>query len=117
MKRLIGSLLLVLTLCAAVAAQKDNDTKNDATDKTRAQRFAPSSLGIFRDFGGKPNQTRSNIEKLGDYVSLDEVQFVVKDGAVYFGMPGSGVLVPMSGGGASGCFTRDLPQRIERLRI
>lgn len=41
--------------------------------------------------------------------------FVVMNGAVYMHLPWDRSLVPISGGGASGCFSLDLPKRISSL--
>jgi hypothetical protein len=46
---------------------------------------------------------------------VTEPKFIIKDGAVYFSVFDN-VLVPLAGGGASGCFSLDLPERIEKLK-
>lgn len=116
MKQPIGSLLLVLALCAIVPAQKNDGAKNETTGKSEAQSSALTLPINIRVFPLKPNQTGSNLEKQDYPVSIIEMKYVVKDGAVYLDIFGNGSLVPVPGGGASGCFSLDLPQRRERLR-
>jgi hypothetical protein len=43
-------------------------------------------------------------------------QWVFKDGALYIDMLGTGMLIPVPGGGASGCFDLNLQERIVKLR-
>lgn len=45
-----------------------------------------------------------------------EPEFVVRDGAVYVRFGGTGVEVPFTGGGASGCWSRDLDRRARATR-
>ena len=47
---------------------------------------------------------------------VTDARFVAGEhGAVYMRISGDSLLVPMPGGGASGCFSLDLPQRIMKL--
>jgi hypothetical protein len=46
---------------------------------------------------------------------VTEPNFIIRDGAIYLSVFDN-VLLPLPGGGASGCFSRDLSERIERLR-
>lgn len=50
-----------------------------------------------------------------DPLTNGENPFVVVAGAVYIRVLGGGFLAPVPGGGASGCFSVDLPQRITKL--
>jgi len=49
-------------------------------------------------------------------VPFAEPEFKVISGSVYLSMGFPGVLIPMEGGGATGCLTGDLRTRIELLR-
>ncbi len=49
-------------------------------------------------------------------VQAFDTEFVFKSGALYFKLGVLDVLLPVPGGGASGCFTLDLAQRAEQLR-
>ena len=121
MKRLPFVLLLILVASLpAVARQKGDKTEATASpaDKrspiTRIKEPA-AEVGWIVNY----RQDKSDIilgMPDGGRPSTSSTPFVIVDGAVYISMPVSGVLVPMSGGGASGCFTLDLPQRIKNLR-
>jgi len=105
-------LLIVFTLGLTVNAQQ-SDVKKDAAAaaETTAQKTLPSPLANDQEL------IRRQVQEaiINSSAGLNQI-FVVKDGAVYLTIPASEVLLPMPGGGASGCFGLDLPQRIERLR-
>jgi hypothetical protein len=44
------------------------------------------------------------------------LRWVFKDGALYMDALGNGMLIPVPGGGASGCFDLNLRERMDKLR-
>jgi hypothetical protein len=123
MRRLIVGAILVSFNCTMILAQQ-NDKSNSKpptplppivlaadTPSARASFRLPRPPFIF----GQAQTINSGIRASSE--SAKQVgPFVVMDGAVYMRLPGSPFLFPVSGGGASGCFTLDLPQRIEDLK-
>jgi hypothetical protein len=116
MKQQIGSLVLVFAFCATVPAQRNDGAKNETTDQPTPQASVQAPLINYRVFPLKQDQTGSNTEKRNHPVSIIQMKYVVNDGALYLDIFGNGTLIPVPGGGASGCFSLDLPQRRERLR-
>jgi len=59
--------------------------------------------------GNISNRPLPSLDQLGNQIG----DFVFMNGAAYMRLGGS--LFPISGGGASGCFSLNLPQRIEHI--
>lgn len=124
MKRPIALVILIALNFIVVWAQQTD--KPTLTPPTMAQIVSPtapladvgsSQLTALRSPYGQPKIESQMIRPAGQ--SMTPVgTFVVMNGAVYVVfptyLPGDKFLVPMSGGGASGCFSVDLPGRIEK---
>jgi hypothetical protein len=113
--------MLMILLTASVMAAAQN--KSEQTEKAAGSTIR--DVTIIRLQSSPPGWTisRESLQsgsltegESGDRASISGSRFAVINGAVYLGMPASNVFVPMVGGGASGCFSLDLTQRIERLR-
>lgn len=135
MNKLSGILLIAAAACATATAQ-DGNQQSEVTgpSASRARLLAQVDqvvqpapgfklvLDFPRDTGF--HQTRTTTEGSGrgeafrQTVVLLPTVWLWKDGAVYvdMGMFGNGMLIPVPGGGASGCFESNLPERIEKLR-
>jgi hypothetical protein len=121
MTRLIAGLILIVFNCAVILAQQ--------TDKQSERPTTPVPVGVPASdpqpkvvtfqlsapdftFG----QSQPTLIRSSDQSTKQVGPFVVMNGAVYMSLLGGQFLVPMSGGGASGCFSLDLPQRITTIK-
>ena len=109
MRYLIASIVPVLLNCTLAYSQE-----NRSVVKSQS---APAETSIAVRSEGLGLQTSENISNR-PLPSLDQLgnqtgDFVFVNGAAYMRLGGS--LFPISGGGASGCFSVDLPQRIKRI--
>jgi hypothetical protein len=123
MRRLIVGVVLVSLNCTVILAQQ-----NDKSNSKPPTPLPPIVLAAGNPSAGtsfqlpRPPFTFGQAQTVnsGIRASSDSAKqvgpFVVLDGAVYMRMPGGPFLLPVSGGGASGCFSLDLPQRIENLK-
>jgi hypothetical protein len=107
--RYMIAIIAVLFNCALACSQEDR-----AVVKSQS---APAQTSIAVQSEGLGLQASANISTRA-FPSLDQSgsqtgDFVFVNGAAYMRLGGS--LFPLSGGGASGCFSLDLPQRIERI--
>ncbi|MEK6279517.1 MAG: hypothetical protein AABN95_04110 [Acidobacteriota bacterium] len=120
MRRLIAGLILIALNSIVVMAQQTDqqslDTKTPApTGLLASEKHAVTFPLLASPFNfGQSQKNNLTIFPLGQSTKQHS-PFVVLDGAVYISVLGIGSLIPMSGGGASGCFSRDLPQRITNL--
>lgn len=122
MKRLLGITLLTAVFCTSVSAQEARsqikvafDVGSERSKAAEGSRpvgslFTPPSIRILDGRSPSVHYAQST-----EPLRIDEPKFVVKDGAVYLSVFGQ-VLIPLAGGGASGCFSHDLSERIRRLQ-
>ena len=123
MRKLIVGAILVLFSCTVILAQQN--------DKSNSKPPTPSSPSVLvmdtsspvpsfqlpkPDFTFGQSQTVNSGIRASDESAKQVGPFVVVHGAVYMRLAGGSFLVPVSGGGASGCFSLDLPKRIENLK-
>ncbi|MCI0490920.1 MAG: hypothetical protein L0229_30375 [Blastocatellia bacterium] len=122
MKHKIGVLLLIATVCATASAQQKGEKGEAPSTPGKVQPANASHNVVIELDEAIKAYLIANKSLLGDPSSVQGQQgiaapkFVFKDGAFYLTVFGDGVLVPMVGGGASGCFSFDLANRIEDLK-
>ena len=117
MKRLFAGTILVALNCTMIVAQQNDKPGSAAAAPVPAVVLAPDALPSILSPQHLPltqSQFRNPTNSSEDPRTNPESPFVVVNGAVYVRLP-AGFLMPMSGGGASGCFSVDLPQRIKSL--
>lgn len=120
MRRLITVVTLIAFNCIVILAQQ---TDKQLTAKTPVSTEVPASRTPEdgESFHVLPPQftfgrSRAKVPILpSDSSTKQEGTFVVLNGAVYMTALGGRSLIPMPGGGASGCFNLDLPRRITNL--
>lgn len=123
MTRLIAGLILIVFNCTLILAQQTD--KQSVRPKTPVPAGVPASdtppdaasfaLSAPHFIFGQSQINNLIVPQSGQ--STKQVgPFVVMNGAVYMRLLGDQFLVPVSGGGASGCFSLDLPQRITNLK-
>lgn len=112
MRRVITLVMLIACTCIAIRPQEPDRV-------SFANRPSASRLPLTPpDFTFGRAQTRSQtLLPAGQSTKSDAIDspFVVRNGAVYMTVNGK-YLIPMPGGGASGCFSLDLPRRITNLQ-
>jgi hypothetical protein len=121
MRKLIVSAILVSFSSIAILAQQ-NDKSNSKPSVSLPPSAVAADIPAVPSFqlppldftSGRLPTVNSGSREPADSTK-DEGPFVVLRGAVYMRLP-AGPLVPVSGGGASGCFSLDLPQRIKNLK-
>lgn|GEM_PF-3309650 len=123
MRKLIVVTILVSCSCVAIMAQQKEKSDSSPAASLPSSTPAPDArraVSTFQlpplDFTSGRSQTASSASGPSSEPAKDENPFVVLHGAVYMRLPGGNFLVPVPGGGASGCFSLDLPQRIKALR-
>jgi hypothetical protein len=122
MRRLIAGIILIALHCVVILAQQKDQppalptpipvgllASDPQLDFASFQLSAPPS-----PFG--QSQINDRIISPSGQSNKQEGPFVFQDGALYMRVPGGQFLMPVSGGGASGCFSLDLPQRITNLK-
>jgi hypothetical protein len=136
--KVTGLLLIVAAVCLSARAQGDNpQAQEPPAPEVRAMSLAlqdrvalpapTPGLKLVFEFplatSGLPQTgTATGVPGRGESdrrtMDLPPALWVWKDGALYFdiGMFGNERLIPVPGGGASGCFGPILPERIEILR-
>ncbi|MEK6321187.1 MAG: hypothetical protein AABN33_05830 [Acidobacteriota bacterium] len=127
MNKLLGVLLIAATACASAAAQQGNK-EVAAASTIRARLLAQEDQAVHPTPGFKlapefrqtriPTEGQRRVELPRGAVVLLPPQWVWKEGALYLDVDllGNGMLIPVPGGGASGCFGSNLPERIQKLR-
>lgn len=121
MTRLIAGLILIVFNCTLILAQQTD--KQSVRPKTPVPTGVPASdpppkVVTFQlsapdfTFG----QSQPTLIRASGQSTKQVGPFVVMNGAVYMRLLGDQFLVPVSGGGASGCFSLNLPQRITNLK-
>ncbi len=123
MRKLTVSAIFVLFSCFAILAQQTDKSNSKPAASLPPSALAADNPSLVPSFQlsppalafGKSHTVTSEIRASAESTK-PENPFVVLGGAVYMRLPGSDFLVPVSGGGASGCFSLDLPQRIKNLK-
>lgn len=122
MKWLFGITLVTALSCTGAWAQEAarqakpsfnlGSASSKAAERSRpvGSLFTPPSIRIL---DGRPSSIHLSQSTVP--LPMNAPRFIVKDGAVYL-LVFENILVPVAGGGASGCFSVDLSERIERVR-
>jgi len=118
MRRLVFGLILVALNWTAILAQQKDKPGSTSTNPAPAVLLVPDTLDTPASFP-RPSafgqsQVRNPI-RAADRLANPESSFVFVEGALYIRLPGGNFLAPVPGGGASGCFSVDLPRRIRIL--
>jgi hypothetical protein len=121
MKRLIAGVILIAFNSIVVWGQQTE--KPSLRTPTPVQTVAPTEslpdVGSFQlsapHFPSGQSKINDQLTRLTGQSATPVGPFVVMNCKVYVRLAGD-FLVPMSGGGASGCFSVDLPERIEKLK-
>lgn len=123
MRRLITVVSLIAFNCIVILAQQPD--KQSLRPQTPVPTGVPASNtppdgASFRLLMPHFTLGQSQINNLtilpAGQSTKRESPFVVRNGAVYMTVLSGGYLIPIPGGGASGCFSLDLPQRITDLK-
>jgi hypothetical protein len=123
MKQIAATLLTGAMFAASAFAQQPSTTGTDSAGRKATTGASEESLQSKMD--SRLPQVKELFKALAQHrdtgpavvvAEVIPVGFVVKDGAVYYVAPFSNILLPMPGGGASGCFSANLPTRIDLLR-
>lgn len=121
MKKLIGVLFIAAAACAPAAAQQETKLSNAAAPaaiQTNQVVAIQPGFKIVIEFPPTRFKTEG-ARRIGfppEAFAFSHPKWVFKDGALYIDISGSGILVPVPGGGASGCFDLDLQERIVKSR-
>jgi hypothetical protein len=104
MTRFIGAVLIIATLSTASLAQQKEPTTENKTKE---------SASPFQ----RLKEVLSKLDSLSLQSQLpgSDMQWISEEGGLFITF--GDMKIPVAGGGASGCFTRDLRERIEKLRI
>lgn len=103
MTRFVGAILIVATVSVtAMAQQKEPPTESKTEAALSIQRLKETLLKL-------------DSLSLPPRLTISSMQWIPEDGGLFiiFG----DMKIPVPGGGASGCFTQDLSERIEKLKI
>ena len=124
MKRLTGVLIAIVIACDAIGAQNGNGRLPEA-DAIVVQSSPPSQQGqaaptepkfIFKPTFRLPIELQQSgaptTPSLHEKV-MGPAQFVIRDGALFIDVLGNGTLLPVAGGGASGCFGWDSEKKFK----
>jgi hypothetical protein len=117
MKRILSTLVVIWVLCCSAFAQSNPGAGTVVIPRPKASDAIPQLF--TREQFSPPRidtQTWLGLPDLAPEVPIvPQPGFVVKNSAVYYEMFG-GLLIPLPGGGASGCFNERLRERIDNLR-
>lgn len=119
MKKLIGVLFIAAAACVPARAQQENKVSNaGAPAAVQTSQVVPIKPGFKLVIEFPPTKTEGarRIQLPPEAVVFSQPQWVFKDGALYIDIFGTGTLIPVPGGGASGCFDLNLEERIVKLR-
>lgn len=104
MTRFVGAILIAAAVSmSALAQQKEPPTENkakEAASRAQSMKDALSKLDPLSASSRMP---------------IYDMKYVFENGG--FHITFGDLKIPVPGGGASGCFTRDLSERIENLKI
>lgn len=121
MRQLFVVLVLIALCCSiSMAQQQSAPVFTLPTPVTNSAPISktPADFDLLRLLIAAPsiNQSQaSNRTNTRPQVIMQEGGFVVRDGAMYMPLWNNSILVGIPGGGASGCFSLRLPQRIAAL--
>jgi hypothetical protein len=126
MKQAIRVIFLAILIAGSVSPRQQNSAsgKNVSPDfkqvKERLSNPQPETgIKTFVSMStslGTPNQSgRIKASRPNYSTAIPLPEYVFKDGAFYMVLPSANVLIPMIGGGASGCFDKDLDRREQTL--
>jgi len=123
MRRVIAGVILIAFNCIVILAQEtDKQSLNPKTPVltgVSASDTPPDGASFQRlasQFNFRQSRTNNQIIHPPDQSTQPESPFFVMNGAVSMRVLGGRFFIPISGGGASGCFSLDLPQRITNLK-
>ena len=109
MRYLIASIIPVLLTCGLACSQENRTAVNSPPVPAQSILTAQGERYRLEVPGNISTQLPPSLDQLGNQTG----DFVFVNGAAYMRLGGS--LFPISGGGASGCFSLDLPRRIQRI--
>ena len=109
MRYMIASIIPVLLNCTLAYSQENRTLVKSPSTPAQTILAAQGERFRLEVPGNNLNKLPPSLDQLGNQTD----DFVFVNGAAYMRLGGS--LLPISGGGASGCFSLDLPQRIERI--
>ncbi len=120
MRLVITLVMLIACTCIAISAQEPDRVSSANRPSVNRLPLTPPDFAF-----GQSQTRRQTLLSLisswrfpaGQSTKSDVIDspFVVQNGAVYMTVNGK-YLIPMPGGGASGCFSLDLPQRTTNLK-
>ena len=127
MKRAFGAIFLSALIAVSVSSAEQNiafaDDRATTLDTVKERLSNPQPpadikpvVSMASSIATANGQNKPKADRQTPSVSIALPDYVFKDGAFYMVLAGSNVLIPMSGGGASGCFTKDLDQRENKLK-
>lgn len=119
MKRLFG--LVILTAVGSISATAQSATVQQPAPAAASQSNPPAPKQPFAATIGADRIIVFDSDKLEDVLkrmlTLDGFRVFNDNGRIYVAFTlGGGVMVPMVGGGASGCWSDNLPERIDKLK-
>ena len=122
MKRLITVVLLIACNFIVILPQEPDKTPSPNRPSVSRLPLTPPDFifgkSLNRDStilpAGQPTKLHPDIPS--NTTDAIDSPFVVRNGAVYMTMLNGRYLIPVPGGGASGCFSLDLPRRITNLQ-
>ena len=109
MRYLIASIIPVLLNCTIAYSQESRTVVKSTSAPAQTTLAAQGERFGLEVPGNNLNGLPPSFDQLGNQTG----DFVFINGAAYMRLGGS--LFPISGGGASGCFSLNLPQRIQRI--
>jgi hypothetical protein len=118
MRRLVFGLILVALNWTAILAQQQDKPSSTPTNPPPAVLLVPDTLNTAAPLPRSSTLGQSQVRnpiRATDPLANPESSFVFVGGALYIRVAGGGFLAPVPGGGASGCFSVDLPRRIRIL--
>jgi hypothetical protein len=85
-----------------------------------AQQKEPSTENKTKDAASPVQSLKEALSKLDSLsipsqLPIQDMRYISEDGGLFIIL--GDVKIPVPGGGASGCFTRDLQERIEKLKL
>ena len=118
MRRLVFGLILVALNWTTILAQQKDKPSSTSTNPAPAVLMVPDALDTTASFPRSSTFGQSQIRnpiRAADPLANADGPFVFVGGALYMRVWGGDFLAPVPGGGASGCFSVDLPRRIKIL--
>jgi len=121
MRRLIAGLILLAVNCMVIFGQQPDKSGPTLSTPTTERLLTSDQLPDVTSWQRSAPHSPSGQPQSGLFISpsdlskTQEGSFVFQDGALYMRVAGQ-LLMPVSGGGASGCFNLYLPERIKNLK-